>query len=218
LALAWFLTAYPNRGVTVAATVVLVCLGVRSGIQAGVWQNTGTLYEHALSMNPDNPTAHHALAGYDFALGHQSDEIARQEMQDGDMALAEAETEIAARKYQDSIENYKASIQRAPDDGGEYLLLAVDYQTVGQFDDGVKVLEKVKALLDAGKLKNSADVDPANLELALGIMYYHAGRYADAVHAFEESLRIKDNPETRKMLQQAEEKLPAATRATTMGS
>ncbi|MGN6507652.1 MAG: hypothetical protein ACTHM6_19005 [Tepidisphaeraceae bacterium] len=56
----WAVMRFPKF--TAPALLVLLVLGCRSMVQAGVWQNEQTLMNHALSVNPRSWVAHNNLA------------------------------------------------------------------------------------------------------------------------------------------------------------
>ena len=66
-----------------AASAVLVYFAVNTGFQLGHWKNTGTLFRHAIQLNPENYAAHFILArelGYQGkaleAMGHYDKAVA----------------------------------------------------------------------------------------------------------------------------------------------
>ena len=104
---------------TLAASAVLA-LGLATRAQVGVWRDTRTLFEHALSLNARNYVAHAALGAYHLekdpararahleqALGvypldaTARTSLARLELESGNLAAAEAEL-ARARRIHDS--------------------------------------------------------------------------------------------------------------------
>lgn len=73
LALAWLL-ALPasenpacrgaSRWAWGTAALAVALLGARSGVQAGIWSNTGTLFGRIVALNPDSGVAHLNLGNY----------------------------------------------------------------------------------------------------------------------------------------------------------
>jgi hypothetical protein len=76
VAVAMIVTEFRHRAVVLwGCALVLVLLGARSFVQAGVWRDRSALMHHALIVNPDSPVA----------LNHVGDELFRA----GDIASAE---------------------------------------------------------------------------------------------------------------------------------
>jgi Tfp pilus assembly protein PilF len=67
LAVAWMLPSGPVVNVGVA--IVLVALAIQTRIQLGFWRDSVTVYEHALALDPHNPTVQANLGGVLIQLG-----------------------------------------------------------------------------------------------------------------------------------------------------
>jgi tetratricopeptide (TPR) repeat protein len=61
MALAWFLTAYPNTATRLLAAVALAACGILSFHQAGLWMDEQALWWHNLEVNPNSFVAYSDL-------------------------------------------------------------------------------------------------------------------------------------------------------------
>jgi hypothetical protein len=220
MAMGWFLNTHPGKTTGRIVAVILLALGIRSYAQAGIWHDTGVLFRHALSINPDNAVGNRAMAGYEDRLANF--DISRAEMAAAqrDSVTAEANLRLAADAYRQSVDYRRTYIQLKPENGEAYLDLSAELQKLGTFDpaafnDSVAVLEQMRALQSAGKIEGFAD--PALFNLALGNAYLRAGRYAEAVNALQESVRLGERSEAAQKLKEAQAKLRASTQTSTSG-
>lgn len=62
LIVAWLVTISPRRAAYVAATVLLLALGVRSFLQTGAWGDSQTLFRSTVAANPRSAVARNNLA------------------------------------------------------------------------------------------------------------------------------------------------------------
>ncbi|MBI3289480.1 MAG: tetratricopeptide repeat protein, partial [Elusimicrobia bacterium] len=74
LAIAWAAREIPpGSRYWTAAGALIVGLGILSRIQTQVWKNTGTLFSHAVALNPDNGITHLNLGNYMSRQGNKEE-------------------------------------------------------------------------------------------------------------------------------------------------
>jgi tetratricopeptide (TPR) repeat protein len=121
MAIAWGLAdaartlKLPRPAVSIAGSAVVVVLAVVTIAQLGHWQNSMTLFAHALSIDPTNYLAHHQLAN----------ELARR----GDQDLPAAEI------------HYRAALESFPEHPRSHLNLARVLAHRGRYREAESSLE-----------------------------------------------------------------------------
>jgi tetratricopeptide (TPR) repeat protein len=200
MAAAWLVQRLGSRLAYAAAAVVLAALAGASFAQAGIWRNAQTLYEYAWAINPDhiNPLHLDKLAQY-------LDRRSAQEQQSCQAAAARADVQEAIRCFSRSIQ-LDPLFPRVYDD------LCDDLVRARHFDEAVEVgrsLMNVQPQL-AAELRQK----PAVLHYRMGMLYYRAGRWAEAAEQFRISLQQEPTADAGKMLQAARQQMhgAAATR------
>ena len=109
---AFGLSAVPRRRRTAASAVaagIIALLAARSAMQTGVWRDTRTLFEHALTVNPDSVIAHNNL-GY--------------------LAAQERRVEVA-------MEHYRAALRAKPRNDSANFNLANALLARGEIDAAI---------------------------------------------------------------------------------
>lgn len=61
LAFTWFFDSNRKTWITVPCILVLALFGFRSVLQIKHWENTFSLYEHAIKVNPNSAVIHYSL-------------------------------------------------------------------------------------------------------------------------------------------------------------
>lgn len=193
LAVAWTAVDLAGRSATrrvlarVAGAAVVTVLAVVSHRQAGVWRDSVTLWEHAVSVGPDNYRAHTNLG---FALA-EADEI--------DRAIAAYREAIRLRPGFPNAHNYLGALlsQR-----GRHAEAAVELRaalkTRPRFVEARNNLGLALAALDQpgdaiGEFREAVRLDPtfAPAWNNLGIVLAGVGQIEAAVQAFTESVRYQ---------------------------
>jgi hypothetical protein len=186
---AWVIERLGRARVYAASAAVLAILAAVCFAQAGVWKNTQTLFENgwAQSGNRFNPLHLDVLANY-------LDRRSVLEQARGDAAAAGADVQEAIRCFSRSIQ-LDPLFPRVYDD------LCDDLVRAGRFDEAVDV---GRSLIDVQpRLPAELRQKPAVLHYRLGMLYYRAGRWAEAGEQFQQSLQIEPTADGRKMLDAA---------------
>jgi tetratricopeptide (TPR) repeat protein len=143
--LAWTITRYPiPMGMVL---VVLLALAVRTVLQEPVWQDSQSLFRHALEVNPNSIQARDNLG---FLAGREA------------RRFETAGNKLAARQYFDqSIYWYRQSVTRDPTNVPSMYNLALDYQRIGRIDLGREQIRRMVQVQD--ELSPDLKADPLHL-------------------------------------------------------
>lgn len=112
LAAAGAVRAWPRAG-TVAAAAILAALAGRTLLQEPLWQNTQTLFEHTLAINPQSFTAADMLGFVHVSAGERLGVSAGQ-LRRADPALAEAVAEASRRQLREAVRHFRRAIAIDP--------------------------------------------------------------------------------------------------------
>ncbi len=131
---------------------LLVALSVCSRVQVGYWQNTVSLFDHALAVTPDNPSAH-------FALGTGLEQVGRPlpAMTHYRVALAIdgrcwkahynlGQMHSKAGKYETAAVNYTAAERINPNESAIRLNLANTLHRLGRAREAIAEFEEALRL------------------------------------------------------------------------
>ena len=167
-----------------AAALVVMALGVTAHIQAGYWQDSRVLFEHALSVTRNNFMAEFNLGCVDQKEGYADSAIAHfsaalKAWPDYDMAHYNLAVALQRQgKLNEAIAHYQETIRLKPTFTRAYNNLGIAYSKQHRFR------EEEAAYRSA--LKIDPDFDEARNNLAVAL--YFAGNYAaawDEVHLLQ---------------------------------
>jgi protein O-mannosyl-transferase len=208
----------------VAATVAAlgVCL-VCTRIQLGYWQNSETLFRHALAVMPNNYLAYDNL-GKALQDQGRSDEAIASWTKAVQLAPGYSEAQynlgtalLEQGRHAESIVHLQAAVKAAPGDANAHQNLANAYLKLGELAQAtaeyaesatlapdVPVFRRVlgSALLRQSKwndaalvLSDAVRLEPGNAEANrnLGVALINQGRGGEALKYFEEAARLEPN-------------------------
>ncbi len=224
IALVWFageLAAHSRAARAVAVGVfslALVGFSVVTVRQVPLWKDTRTLFEHALAVTRDNPTAHEKLGEVLIQEGRFQPAVAQFEdalrLRPG---YAEAHTNLGSAlgmlgRSDEAIVHFRAGLAVKPS-ADAFHNLAFTLARSGRVDDAIPEYEAALRL-DPGRygtlvqlgtalaargrfaeaatcLQRALDMNPADLETRrlLAVTALRQGRVGDAVTAYREILR-----------------------------
>ena len=174
LAVAWVVGKYPLRARWVICGVVLSVLGVRSFVQAFVWRDTVSLFEHAIEVNPRTYAARNGLGSF---LNNQAARIGVEQA---------GRTEQARRDEIRAMELYREAFGIK----SEYLTPRINLAGLlvrrGQYAEAEEQLRQAQRLSEVMKEK------PAGYEKIawwLGMIADARGEYGTAADYFQEYVR-----------------------------
>src|SRR5262245_37447151 len=168
------------------AVAILGALSVVTWKQVGYWQNSRTLFEHTLALDPDIATAHNnlGLALYD---------------DDPDAAIAQYQEAVrldprAVRAYsnlgvahagrgetEEAIQAYQKAIALQPDWGALHANLGSAYARDGKIDQALAELREAVRL----------DPDEPQFRYNLAVVYARRNQHAEAIAELREALRLR---------------------------
>ena len=166
--------------------VLIVLLGVKSGMQASYWQNSSALYEHMVSANPQSWFAYNNLG----SLYHVD------------------------KKNEQALESFRRAIAVRPDAALSYVNMATVYSDMGKSPEAVAALHKALELdpanaracteladidrgagrlLEAKALYQKAiglEPDLAKAHAGLGAVLAALGRKDEAINAYQQAVAL----------------------------
>jgi len=196
-------TVTRKRLLAFSAVAFTLAMAATARVQVRHWQNSETLFNHALRVTSGNSVAHYNLGCALLARGHT--EQAREHFAealriDPDNVAAHANLAMALSEQgetQEAIEAFRAVLRKAPDHVNALMNLGVTLLKQGQAQQALVHLSRALAL----------DQSNPDIHYNVGAVYKELGRFEDAVAAFSGALRL--NPTHPKALEQ----LPRALRA-----
>ena len=183
------LSKWPQRKITLGLSMIisLTTLGICTHRQVSFWNNSFTLFSHAIEVTQNNYIAHNNLGVAYDSIGRWEDavEAYKQTIKiKPDYAEAHYNLGVAYGKVgrgQDEIEAYKRAIKIKPAYAKAYYNLGVSYEDLGCHQDAI----------EAYKQAIRVKPDYAEAYINLGVTNYKIGRYQDAVEAYKQAVRIK---------------------------
>jgi len=165
-------------------TALLGCLALTRQ-QIRYWQNSETLYRHALAVTRDNFLAHINLGGYFLVLGHAED--AAQEFRatlrlHPDFADAHYNLGLALLQQGQTnaaVQQFQSAIHFQPDDAAAHYHL------------GLTLLQQSQPAAAIPEFQETLHLQPdhADAHNSLGIAFSQVGQPDQAIHEFQEALR-----------------------------
>ncbi|MFA5252340.1 MAG: tetratricopeptide repeat protein, partial [Phycisphaerae bacterium] len=206
---------YKKIGLTLSAMLVVLALSTCTYFQVRYWQNSLTLFQHALDVTEDNYVAHFCVAGplreqgkLDETIYHCSEAVRIKP--DYDKALnCLGITLFEAGRVDEAIPCYKKALEINPSFFNVNIGLALAFAAKGDFAEAVRnykiALEKVDTsseLLKLGRFEEAiagyrkiVSANPSNPDVLneLGYALARAGKFDEAAKCFYESLRLDPN-------------------------
>jgi tetratricopeptide (TPR) repeat protein len=172
-----------------AASMTLIALGTGAYRQVGVWNNSITLFSHAIEVTHNNALVHNYLGSSYFDLKRYQDamESCRQAINimpdyaEAHYNLGNAYCKLG--RYQDAAQVYKQAIKIKPGYIEAYNNLGNAYVGLGRFQ------EAAEAFKQAINIKP----DYADAHNNLGNACLSLGRWQDAIENYKQAIRIKPN-------------------------
>jgi tetratricopeptide (TPR) repeat protein len=175
------------------AAAACVASAVLSGVQAGYWRNSETLFRHALAVTADNPVANHNLGSYLMASpGRLSEalpylEAATRINPDSAPARTDLGTALGELgRVPDAIAQLQIAVRLEPDAPKPHISLGTALAIAGRLPEAAAEFESALRI----------DPDDAAVQSNLGIALSGIpGRLPDALRHLEEADRLRPDPE-----------------------
>jgi protein O-mannosyl-transferase len=192
----------------IAAAAVLTALVLVTFRQIGFWQNTFTLWPHAIEVTTDNFVANDLMASaymeaHNPRSLHYYQEAARLAPWDAISHGFVAASLQDQGRLREAIPEYEIVVENPPNVNREcfaYLNLGIIYSELGDYAKAKiafdranrKSREAISDMIDTlGKAVAARPTDEGYIRL--GLLFQHAGRSAEAKNAFEQALRMNPN-------------------------
>ena len=198
LAAAFLLTLLPAKRVAAIVTAAcLAILGARSWVQTWYWQDTVTLFEHTLSVNPDSDIACITLATQSMKNNHAQDAVryatqaVRLRPQDAEAYLTLGSAQMAAGRDDEAASAYRRACDLAPNDPVPYASQAGLLQRQGRLDQAMQLCNQALKL----------DSNSVDAHLDLGVILFQLNRRDEALRETETAVHLgPDDPRTQTSL------------------
>ncbi|MEK6777076.1 MAG: tetratricopeptide repeat protein [bacterium] len=196
--IAWGAWLIAGRGrsysvaVTVLAFFILSAFGARTWIQLSYWQNSITLFSHAIDAVPDNYVAHQNLGTnlveigrLDEAVYHYS-QVLRVWADDPDALIGMGNALARQGKLHEAVHYSARAVQVKPDSADAHFNLGFVFMEQGKVDQAIEHYSEGLRL----------DPGHADIQLEVGVALGRQGKLDESIKHFSEALRIKpDFPE-----------------------
>ncbi len=190
------------RGLGVGGVAVLAGLAGLTWRQQGVWQDTGRLWTHAVTVTPRCVRCHVSLANWLATQGHPEAAIEHYERA---LALDPARTDLRTNvglalmrlgRPADAIPHYEAALAQVPDRVAARLSLVTALVAAGRLSDAVARLDEAvrfappAALVDYFQQVMVSQPTAPVPRLGLFQAYVHAGDAVRAREAYDALARL----------------------------
>lgn len=180
---------YRKIGLATLATVVLTILMAMTWKQVGYWENSITLFEHALEHTSNNPVMHCSLGVALSDQGRQTEAIRHYSESlriNPNYTKAHNNMGIALQKdgkMDKAIFHYTAALRVNPNSAKAHNNLGFALAHLGRMDEAIAHFSKALKI----------NPDDAKAHNNLGIALVKTGRVAEAISHYAEALRL--NPD-----------------------
>ncbi len=212
---------YKKIALASSALLIISVISICTYFQLRYWQNSLTLFRHALDVTKDNYIAHFCIAGplreqgkLDETIYHCS-EVIRIRPRYFDARINLAHVLRDAGRLDEAVKEYRKCLQMKPDDPNLLNALGTALGQQGKFDEAVKYLTEALRIrpdfaaahtnigyaltlqgnLDeaVAHLTESLRLDPNSTQTYyyLGLALVQMGKINEAITHFEEALRLK---------------------------
>jgi protein O-mannosyl-transferase len=183
------LSKWPQRKTALGLSMViaLTILGICAHQQVSFWNNSFTLFSHAVKVTRNNYIVYNNLGVACDNLGRYQDAVEsykqairiKPDYSKAHYNLGGAYGKVG--RYQEAIESYQQAIRIKPDYADAHYNLGLNDYKLAYYQDAVEAYKQ------AIRIKP----DYVRAYLNLGVAYYKLGRYQDAVEAYKQAIRIQ---------------------------
>jgi tetratricopeptide (TPR) repeat protein len=180
---------YRKTALTLSALVIILVMSICTYFQVRHWQNSLTLFQHALDSTKDNYIAHERIAAWlcgqsrlDEAIYHYKRAI-EMNPRDADVYLELGAVFVAKGKFDEAVKYFDESLRIKPDFADAHTTIGRALALQSNLDEAVVHFAEALRL----------DPHSAQAHYHLGKTLVQAGKIDEAITHFEEALRL--NPD-----------------------
>ena len=171
----------PRRTILILATLVFLICALRAQNQARVWENTGTLFGHAVAVTKNN-----YIASVDLAFWYSKHDRVQDALKCYDDAMQMSSNDLTAISYSThtrlpaALYCYYKALKLNPDDPDELYNIGNALAKRGNWDEAIR------------DYRHALQIDPGQPDVMnnLGFAFAKEKRYADAVTNFLAVLKL----------------------------
>jgi len=187
---------YSRILLALAAGVLISAMMVRTWVQTGHWQNSYTLYTHAVAVTENNSKMNYNLAVTLYDQGRFEEavmryrEVLRIEPQNFKARIHLGITLFEQGQYDEALEHFNMAVQIDPDSQEGHYNLGSALLLQGRLDEAAVHLQEAIRIKPEPKTLNK-----------LGTVYLRLGKTDDAIIYYEYSVELKpDQPQVHRDL------------------
>jgi tetratricopeptide (TPR) repeat protein len=220
IAVAWLVSKYPSRIMIGIVCAVLLVFCSLSFLQAGIWQDSDTLYEHGLTLNRTSAIHYIIFGQYKMRIYEAAVKRAVLAQRAGDLARERQEINDADQYLNQAMDAFHTMIALDPKNKSGYddylaKILYPDVVGAGRWKDALEVYQ---VLIRSPGWAQAQHEMPEVLHKTLAMLYVKSGQYALAINELETALKIKPDSSTQKLLDQTRQAMQATSRPTSAAS
>jgi tetratricopeptide (TPR) repeat protein len=183
------LSKWPQRKIALGLSMVIVLttLGICTHQQVSYWNNSFTLFSHAIEVTQNNYVAYNSCGAVYDRLGRYQDAIEAYKQAiciKPNYAKAHNNLGVAygrLGRHQEAIDAHKQAIRIKPDYAEAHYSLGVAYGSLGRYQEAIEAYKQAILIKP----------DYAEAHYGFGVAYGSLGRYQEAIEAYKQAILIK---------------------------
>ena len=196
LGVGWLLARYPAKGVRIGVGVILLLLAGQAMATVSHWQDSLTLFPHALAVNPRSWVVHNIVAAAEIDRKHYAEAVAAAERSitaNPGYGAAYFNLGLALeklRRNEEAVAAYRKAVELRPTFLPAYANLAVLTVDLGRVDEAGVLLQKAMEIYTGtgGRVDAGLSENRASLYNALGRWYGAQNQLDQAVEAYQQAI------------------------------
>jgi hypothetical protein len=208
-----FLSMLPEMPAATVGAVGLIVLAILTFRQAGIWNDTDTLYTSGMNPNWPSPMHWFVLGQYRDKQSEFWDKLAQKTADAGDIATAGSQAAIGRERRGVAIDAYEIANNLDPTFAIVYQNLTVDLLRAQRLQDAIKLTQRRIEMQP--KFPPEVRDKPAALHGTLGMLLFDAHLYEQAAKELQESLKYEPNERVKQRLEEAQQYLGDSTEPST---
>jgi protein O-mannosyl-transferase len=180
---------YKKIALTLSALLIVSVMSICTCFQLRYWQNSLTLFQHAIDVTEDNYIAHYRIAAFlreqgrlDEAIYHYK-RVIEINPYAADVYLDLGAVLTAKGKFAEAIFLYNKALQIAPDLIELRMNLGLTLMESGKLAEAVKEYEKILRIQPRNAFAHNN----------LGVVFLRQGKFDEAIEYFSQALQIDPN-------------------------